>query len=115
MKGIKKISDFAIAGGIGALVMVGLSGCEQREGEDRPLTQAQSQGAFVVIEQMSDGGYKIAEEYPSPTTRVILRELNGNERILSDEEIQHNIKQEVAKIDNGTSALTNESGSTGVQ
>lgn len=108
MKYIRKISDYAIAGGIGALVIAGIQGCEQKQGDDNAFTQAaQTQGAFVVIEESAPGAYKIVDEYPSATTRVILRGIDGNERILSDEELDKLVKEEAAKIDAGNSALTN--------
>ena len=109
MKYIRKISDYAIAGGIGALVIVGMQGCEQK-GEDNAFTKAsQTQGAFVVIEESAPGAYKIVDEYPSATTRVILRSVDGSERILTDAELDELVKKEAQKIDAGTSGLTNPS------
>lgn len=114
MKYIRKISDYAIAGGIGALVIAGMQGCEQKQGDDNAFTKAaQTQGAFVVIEETADGAYTIVDEYPSATTRVILRDTNGNERILPDAELERLVKEEAAKIDAGTSALTNSSMQSG--
>ena len=109
MKYIRKISDFAIAGGIGAMVVVGMQGCEgQQKGDENAFTKAsQTQGAFVVIEETSKGAYKIVDEYPSASTRVILRSLDGGEKILTQEELDALVKQEAAKIDAGTSNLTN--------
>jgi uncharacterized membrane protein YeaQ/YmgE (transglycosylase-associated protein family) len=107
MSYIKKISNYAIAGSIGAAVAVGLLGCEQK-GDDAAFTQAsQTQGAFVVIEEVAKGQYKIVDEYPSPTTRVILKDIHGGEKILSQEELDKLVADEAAKIDAGTSALTN--------
>lgn len=114
MKHIKKISDYAMVGGLGALLITGLTGCEdkglsgQNGGQNNAFTSAsQKQGAFVVIEELPNGGYTIIDEYPSTDTRIVLKELNGNERILSQTEIDALVKEEAAKIDNGTSALTN--------
>ena len=72
--------------------------------------QATKNGATVTIEQQQDGSYKILEETPSSTTRVILKEANGNERILTQEEIDKIIAEESKKIDEGTSQLTNPTG-----
>ena len=113
MKYIRKISDYVIAGGIGAMVIAGMQGCEQRS-DDNSFTEAsQVKGAFVVIEQMANGGYTIVEEYPSATTRIVVRELDGSERILSKAEMDKLIADESVKIDNGTSSLTEPSMATG--
>ena len=57
MKHIRKISDYAIVGGLGAVLITGLTGCEdkgaqnQQGGQSAAFTSAsQKQGAFVVIE-----------------------------------------------------------------
>ncbi len=113
MRYIRKISDYVIAGGIGALVIAGMQGCEKK-GDDNAFTKAsQAQGAFVVIEQMENGGYTIVEEYPSATTRVVVRQKDGTERMLSKAEMDKLIAQEAVKIDNGTSSLTEPSMATG--
>ena len=65
------------------------------------------------MDEISPGQYKIAEEYPSSTTRIILRNADGSERILSQEEIDKLVKDEAKKIDNNTSALTNPQMSSG--
>jgi hypothetical protein len=95
-----------MVGGLGALLVMGLSGCEKKE--ESAFSEAQKkQGAFVVIEETAPGVYQIAEEYPSSTTRVILRDINGSERILSQEELDRLVKQEAAKIERGQSPLVN--------
>lgn len=118
MKYIRKVSDYMIAGGLGLMVIAGMQGCEQKEEKNNVLADAaKTQGALVIIDETAPGQYKIAEEYPSATTRIILRDSNGNERILSQEEIDKLVKDEAAKIDNNTSALTNpqmHSGSMGL-
>lgn len=117
---IKKISDYAMVGGLGAILVVGLVGCEdkgnnnQSQGQSDAFTQAsQKQGAFVVIEQNEAGQYKIADEFPANKTTIVLRSPDGSERILSQEEIDKLVKEEEAKIDAGTSALTNPEMSSG--
>jgi len=106
---IKKISTYAMVGSLGALAMVAMSGCESKPtGEADAFTRAsQKQGAFVVIDEVAPGQYKIAEEYPAERTRVILRKLDGTEKILSQEELDALVKEEAAKIEAGQSALTN--------
>ena len=105
---LKKISTYAMVGSLGAVAMFAMSGCEQKpKGEGDAFTQAsQRQGAFVVIDEVAPGTYKIAEEYPSDTTRVILRKLDGTEKILSKEELDALVAEEAKKIEAGESALT---------
>ncbi len=113
MKYIRKISDYVIAGGIGAMVIAGMQGCDNKSNENSFKEASQVKGAFVVIEQMKNGGYTIVEEYPSATTRIVVRELDGTERMLSKAEMDKLVADEAIKIDNGTSSLTEPSMSTG--
>ncbi len=102
-----------MVGGMGAVVMAGLSGCgdsglppQQPPQENTFQTAAQKQGAFVVIQEVAPKQYKIVDEYPSSETRVILKTMDGKEKILSQEELDALIKEEAKKIDEGTSRLT---------
>lgn len=113
MKYIRKISDYAIAGGIGAMVIVGMQGCDKKSDENAFNEASQIKGAFVVIDELKNGGYTIAEEYPSDTTRIIVRKLDGSEKILSKEEMDKLVKEESLKINNNTSSLTNPEMSNG--
>ena len=106
---IKKISNFAMVGSLGAIAMIAFSGCDNKQFEEQSnvFTQAsQKQGAFVVIDEVAENKYKIAEEYPADTTRVILRKLDGSEKILTKEELDALVAQEAKRIDSGESALT---------
>ena len=103
MKHIKKILELTALGGLSAVAAGVLAGCGN-EGVKQEAPQAK--GAFVIIEEVSKGEYKIKDQYPSDETRVILRQLDGSERILSKEEMDALLKAEEAKIDNGTSKLT---------
>ncbi len=117
MKHIKKISDYSIVGGMGAILMVNLTGCGG-ESIDNTMTQnsnlqsnsfqeaSQKQGAFVVIQEVGPQKYKIVDEFPSSETRVILKGLDGSEKILTQEELDQLIKEEAARVDAGTSELT---------
>lgn len=115
-KHFKKISNYAMIGGFSALALVALSGCNSTQSpskEDQNTLQSLKQsknGAFVILEEQTDGSYKVAEEYPSEYTRVIVRNQKGEERILTQEEIDKIIKEEEAKLNNGTSELTSSSG-----
>jgi len=112
LKHIKKVRDYSIVGGIGAILVVGLVGCESPSstprGDSRAFSEAsQKQNAFVVIEEVAPKQYKIVSEYPANETRVILKTLDGKEKILSKEELDALIKEEAKKIEAGTSPLTN--------
>ncbi len=116
---IKKISNYAMVGGLGALLVTGLVGCSDsgnnnQQGQSNAFNQAsQKQGAFVVIEESADKQYKIVDEFPASKTTIVLRKPDGSEKILSQAEIDRLVKEEAAKIDAGTSALTNPEISSG--
>jgi hypothetical protein len=108
---LKRVSNYAIVGGLGSLLLTSFTGCEdksQNQGQSDAFIQAsQKQGAFVIVEKDPNrSGYKIADEFPAQKTTIVLRE-NGTERILTQEEIDKLVAQEAKKIDNGTSGLTN--------
>jgi len=110
---LKKISNYAVVGGLGATLIASMTGCEDQNANGQngqnsnTITNAsQKQGAFVIVEKNPQGGYQIVDEFPSSKTTIVLRE-NGNERILSQAEIDELVAQESVKIDNGTSNLTN--------
>ena len=115
---LKKVSNYATVGGLGAFLIASMSGCEDRSASQNSQNDtfsqaAQKQGAFVIIEKTPQGTYQIVDEFPSSKTSIVLRE-NGKERILSKEEIDRLVKEEAAKIDNGTSNLTNPNGMGGL-
>ncbi|EJR6004385.1 UPF0323 family lipoprotein [Campylobacter jejuni] len=111
MKKIKKIIQIGMIGGLAAVAGGALAGCGSNNDNADTLNQADNaQGAFVIIEETAPGQYKIKDQYPSDETRVVLKDLNGTERILSKEEMDALIKEEAAKIDNGTSNLTKDNG-----
>ena len=109
MKHIKKFKELASKGALAAIMATGLAGCNSGGGE-QANTAVVKQNATVFIEK-TDQGYKIADEFPSNETRVFLREKDAegrmNERLLSQAEIDELLKVENAKIDAGTSNLTN--------
>ena len=109
MKHIKKFKELASKGVLAAIMATGLAGCNSSGGE-QANTAVVKQNATVFIEK-TDQGYKIADEFPSNETRVFLREKdaegNMSERLLSQAEIDKLLKEENAKIDAGTSNLTN--------
>ena len=116
---LKKVSNYAVVGGLGAVLITSLTGCEDKNAngqnsQSNAVTQAsQAQNAFVIIEKNEQGDYKIVDEFPAQKTTIVLRE-NGNDRILTQAEIDALVKEEAAKIDNGTSNLTNPNGMGGL-
>ena len=117
---IKRLSNYALVGGLGAFLATGLTGCfdsnsnNNQQGQDGAFSNAsQKQGAFVIIEETADGRYVIADEFPSSKTTIVLRKPDGSERILSQAEIDALVKEEEARIDAGTSPLTNPEMSNG--
>ena len=100
MKYINKLSTLGLTG-LGAVLVTGVTGCTQQTQE-----QAQAQGAFVIIEESAAGKYKIVDEFPAAETRIVLKQLDGTERVLTKAELDQLMQEESAKIDNGTSNLT---------
>jgi hypothetical protein len=101
MKYITKFSTLA-ATGLGAVLVTGVTGCTQQQ------QQQQAKGAFVIIEETAPGKYQIKDEFPADETRIVLKQLDGVERVLTQSEMDALVKEESAKIDNGTSNLTKE-------
>lgn len=109
MRKIKTILKIGMASGLAAVAGGTLAGCGSDEGA-HVAQQNSQQGAFVIIQETAPGQYKIKEQFPSAETRVVLQQLDGTERVLTKEEMDALIKDEAAKIDNGTSNLTKEGG-----
>lgn len=114
MKHFRMIRDVAMIGGIGAMVSFVLQGCDNHQKDSANLSQSVAQGAYVLLEEQSDGSYKVLEEYPSSSTHIVVRDKNGKERLLSKEEVDALIQQEEKKIDNHTSSLTSGEGGLGL-
>jgi hypothetical protein len=106
MKYIKKFSTIATATGLGALLATGITGCTGNSQQQQE--EAQAKGAFVIIEETTPGRYQIKDEFPADETRIVLKKLDGTEKVLTKPELDALIKEEAAKIDNGTSNLTKE-------
>ncbi len=108
-KHIKRVSSYSMIGGLSALVLAGIQGCgDSGVDHQQQATQQQQvvkEGATVTIEKQANGSYKIIDEAPSIKTHVILVE-DGKERILTQEEIDKLVKEEEARVDAGTSKLT---------
>ena len=110
-KHVKKISNYTIVGSMSALIIATLTGCgdtpkeEEKPKEPTIAETVKKEGATITILD-ANKTYKIIDEVPSAKTRVILQDVNGSERILSDAELDKLIKDEEAKIEAGTSNLT---------
>jgi hypothetical protein len=101
MKYINKLSTIATATGLGALLATGVTGCTSNDQQKQE--QAQAKGAFIIIEESAPGKYQIKDEFPADETRIVLKKLDGTEKVLTKPELDALIK-----IDNGTSNLTKE-------
>lgn len=112
MKYIHTIKNYAMVGGLGVMAAFALNACDNQGDNElnHTLQNTQKNGAFVIIEEQPDGTYKVLEEYPSEQTRIMLKDVNGQERLLSQEEIDALIKEEEMAIDAGESQLTNPNG-----
>ena len=102
MKQLKKLSTIATATGLGTLLATGVTGCTQQQQQE----QQKAQNAFVIIEETAPGRYQIKDEFPAEETRIVLKKLDGTERVLTQAEMDALVAEEAAKIDNGTSNLT---------
>ena len=90
---LKKISKFALVGGFGFILAGGMSGCSSENNSEI----SQNKGAFVIIEETQPGKYKIKEEFPASENRVVLKKLDGTEKVLTKEEMDELIAQENAQ------------------
>lgn len=106
MKYLNKLSTMATATGLGALLATGVTGCGDNNQQQQE--QAQAKGAFIIIEESAPGKYKIKDEFPADETRIVLKKLDGTEKVLTKPELDALIQEEAVKIDNGTSNLTKE-------
>jgi len=116
MKHIKKALNYSIAGTLGLSIVALLKGCSdsglppQGMGGSTDLQGVeQGQNLFIVIEQTGTAPdtYKVVEKHPTTgQTRAILRDMNGNERFLSEEELKQMAEEEAARVEAGTSRLT---------
>lgn len=105
---ITKVKSIKVAGAVGLVVGSMLAGCSGGSESDTAFNDAQQQrGVFVIIQQTGADTYKIVDQYenPSGTTRAILRDLNGNEKLLSEEELRKLSAKEMKKVESGTSRL----------
>jgi hypothetical protein len=116
MRHIKKAVSYSIAGSLGLGVIASLQGCSD-QGPTPPNVSGfgtgQSAGIeqdyFMVIEQTGSAPdtYRLVEKHPTTgPTRAILRSPDGSERFMSEAELQAIAAEEAARVEAGTSRLT---------
>jgi hypothetical protein len=120
MKHIKKALSYSIAGGVGLTVIAALQGCsdpgqppEGPSGFGAADGVGLEQNVFMVIEQTGadPNMYKVVEKHPTTgPTRAILRTQDGGERFLSETELKAIAEEEAARVEAGTSRLTQDAG-----
>lgn len=115
---IKPIYSYGIAGSIGLIITSSLQGCGGDQPPEPPpppnmgtiaeATQNKEQGVFLVIQQTGTNPdtYELKEKYPAGETRAILKDMAGNERLLSEAELKKIAEEEAKKVEAGTSNLT---------
>ena len=102
----KTASHCTVVGSIGVAVLAALSGCEDKNAVSQAdINEAKNQ--FLVIVENPKGTYTVTEQYPSSgPSRAVLRDINGNERVIDEAELKQLAQQEASKIEDGTSNLT---------
>lgn len=116
MRHIKKALSYSIAGGLGLTVVATLQGCGDQGsaqanlgGFDSGQPDGLERNWFLVVEQTGTAPdtYRLAEKHPTDgPTRAILRNTDGSERFMSEAELKQIAAEEAARIDAGTSRLT---------
>ncbi len=116
MRHIKKALSYSVAGSLGLAVIASLQGCSDQGpappafgGLDGAANGGIDGNYFLVVEQTgaSPDTYRLAEKHPtSGPTRAILRLPDGTERFLSEAELQRIAADEAARVEAGTSRLT---------
>lgn len=120
MRHIKKALSYSIVGSIGITVVASLGGCGDQGGQpprDGGFGSIQDAGLeqnqFLVIQQTgaNPDTYEVVEKHPTTgPTRAILRDLEGKEHFLSEEELKRIAAAEAARVEAGTSNLVQEEG-----
>ncbi len=115
MRHIKKALSYSVAGGLGLGVIASLQGCDQgpqppnMSGFEAGASDQQQENYFLVVEQTGTAPdtYRLVEKHPTNgPTRAILRLPDGTERFLSEAELKRIAEEEAARIEAGTSRLT---------
>ena len=103
--------NYSIAGSLSIVVMSALTGCQQKDDQQAFSNMSQAQNQFFVIVEKPKGNYTVTEQYPTDgETRAILKDADGKERIINEQEMKALAEVEAQKIENGQSNLTNGGG-----
>ncbi len=79
MKLLRKFSQAALASGLGLFLITGLTGlCDN---QSQQAEQQKKKGAFVIIEEVEKGKYKIKDEFPADETKIILKSLMEQKKL----------------------------------
>lgn len=114
---IKQILSYSMVGSLGLTIVASLQGCSERQdantnpgpnaGNISDAANAE-QGLFLVIQQTgaNPDTYELKEKYPSSSgTRAILKDMNGNERVLDEAELKAIADAEAKRFEEGKSQL----------
>ena len=112
----RKAVSYSMTGSLGLTIVAALQGCgeglppaENQQGQNSSIADAAAEGYFMVIQQTgaNPDTYELKERYPSSQgTRAILRDMNGQEQVLSEEELTKLAETEAKKLEEGTSQLS---------
>ena len=113
---IKKATSYSMVGSLGLVIAAGLQGCgeglppvDSQQDQNSSIADAAAEGYFMIIQQTGTNPdtYELAERYPSSQgTRAILKNMNGEERVLSEAELTKLAEEEAQKVEAGTSQLS---------
>jgi hypothetical protein len=79
-----------------------LVGCESKQ---------DAQNFFMIIQQEANGSYSVIEKHPTDgPSRAIIRDKNGNERLMSNEEMTQLAKQEAQRFQDNSSNINHNQG-----
>ena len=110
MKHIIKGSSKTVIGSLSIAVATAFvsTGCGSEEQPQQPAQQEEAKNKFLIIEEKEAGKYTIVEEMPTDgPNKAIIRDINGTERVLSEEEMIKFAEEEMVKVNDNTSNLTN--------
>jgi len=112
---IKKIFSYSMVGSLGLTIVASLQGCGGDQPPTPPKDQAagtianatKGEGVFMVIQQTGKNPdtFELKEKYPASETRAILKDMDGKERILTQDELKKMAEEEAKKVEDGTSKL----------
>lgn len=110
MKHIKSYGNGALLGSMSTVLVLALAGCSN------PQEESISQSKFIIVQETALGKYEVIEETPiNGPTRIMVKNIDGTMRELSEEEMKNLAQQEYAKVQQGTSETLNpDQGSQGM-